>query len=542
MTFLSPCSDAEESAGSNVYSINNADSWDSSTNLTNQQTPDSKPRRRTLRNAVFSLLGKAQAAVFSYIIIKLLLDVLSVEQYGLYSLLFIGVMVNFSMVFQLGTPSLLTRFVPERFTASDWRGVHEIFGRIFRLQFLVGLAIALLVFFLAPQLSEWINFPGESNIIRVFSLAAILYLLSEVHHLTFSAIFRQQTVFGVTIAFNTLRLLFLGAVYLYYRDFMAVVVAEGVALGFCLLFYAVAYRRIVRPSLPKQPVAKPEESGADWPRMKKFAGLSYINEIGVAILSVATDFFLVSGILGGIATGFYGLANRINDLAQKVLPMKMLGPVIQPLFFSEYGANKEKAEFGFRMLVKATLFPTVAVAVWMTVMSKEVIVYVFDPRYADAWMLVAVMALFLPSASMRMPLGLMMQNHERVDILIFAKISGVLKIIAGIILLPKYGYNAMPWITGFAVLAQNNIVYYFVKKIAKARMDILGNIRIWLNAVAAGIVIYFLKPYLDSLIGVIASVFIFTVLFLIFSMINRGFSKAERDFINSKLPKPYWKF
>lgn len=479
-------------------------------------------------------MGKAQAAVFSYIVIKLLLDVLSVEQYGLYSLLFIGVMVNLSMVFQLGTPNLITRYVPERFTKGDWRGIHEIFVIVFRAQVIVSLAASLLVFMLAPEICEWINFPHDANILRVFSLAAILYLLTEVYHLVFSGIFQQQTIFVVTVAYNTLRLLILGGVWLYFRDFMSVVIAEGVALFFCVMFYALAHKRNVK--------VDGDSPQLDWPRMKKFAGLSYINEIGVSILSVATDFFLVSGILGGVATGFYGLANRINDLAQKVLPMKMLGPVLQPLFFSEYGSNKERAEFGFRMLIKATLFPTVAVAVWLAVMSKEVIIYVFDPRYAEAWQLVAVMALFLPAASVRLPLGLMMQNHERVDILIFAKIAGLLKIVAGVLLLPKFGYNIMPWITGLAVVLQNNIVYYNVKRIANARMDTWGNTRIWLNAAAAGGIVYFIKPYLNSLIGVVASVFIFGALFLIFSLINRGFSKEERDFINSKLPKPYFKF
>jgi len=494
------------------------------------------PRRRTLRNAFFSLLGKGFAAVFSYLVIKLLLDVLTVEQYGLYSLLFIGVMVNLSMVFQLGTPNLLTRYLPERFNLHDWRGVHEIFSKVLRVQVVVALATALLVFFLAPMIARWINFPDNADILRVFSLAAILYLLTEVYHLVFSGIFRQQTIFWVTLGYNSVRLFLLGGVYLYYRDFMEVVVAEGIALFGCLIFYAIAYRRTV--TVPSESA----DSALDWPRMKKFAGLSYLNEIGVSILSVATDFFLVSGVLGGVATGFYGLANRINDLAQKVLPMKMLGPVVQPLFFSEYGANKEKAEFGFRILIKATLFPTVAVAVWMAVMAKEVIIYVFDPRYADAWMLVAVMALFLPAVSLRQPLGLMMQNHERVDILIYAKVAGILKIIAGLILLPKYGYNVMPWITGLAMVLQNNIVYYNVKRIANARMDVWGNIRIWLNAVAAGAVVFLIKPYLNSLLGVIASVFIFSVLFLLFSLVNRGFTKEERDFINSKLPKPLWKF
>lgn len=497
------------------------------------------PRRHTLRNTLFSILGKAQAAVFSYIAIKLLLHVLTVEEYGLYSLLFIGVMVNFAMVFQLGTPNMVTRYVPELFTAGNRFAIRRVFGTVFRAQLAIGVALVAAVYLLAPLICGWINFPGQANIVRVFSLGALFYLLTEVYHNIFSAMFRQSVIFWVTIAYNVFRLALLALVYFKFRDFTSVAIAEGVALFGCLLFYYISYRR---SALVREQATSTAPAALDWPRMKKFAGLSYVNEIGVSVLSVATDFFLVSSILGAGATGLYGLANRINDFALKVLPMKMLAPVIQPLFFSEYGANKEKSEFGFRLLIKATLFPTVAVAVWLAVMAREVIVHVFDPRYGDAWMLVAVMALFMPAASVRLPLGLMMQNHERVDILIFAKISGVLKIIAGLILLPIYGFNIMPWITGLAVVTQNNFVYYFVKKIANARMDVWGNIRIWFNAAAAGGILYLLKPLLDSLLGVIASVFIFSALFLLFSMINRGFSREERDFINSKLPKPLWKF
>ncbi|MBK6765432.1 MAG: oligosaccharide flippase family protein [bacterium] len=498
------------------------------------------PRRHTLRNTLFSILGKAQAAVFSYIAIKLLLNVLTVEEYGLYSLLFIGVMVNFAMVFQLGTPNMVTRYVPELFTAGQRGGIRGIYRHVFRAQLAVALALVAVMYVLAPAICGWINFPGQSNIVRIFSLGAILYLLTEVYHILFSAMFRQSVIFWVTIAYNAFRLALLVLVYFKFRDFTSVAIAESIALLGCLLFYHLSYRRSALVGEPDP--AKPGNTALDWPRMKKFAGLSYLNEIGVSVLSVATDFFLVSSILGAGATGLYGLANRINDFALKVLPMKMLAPVIQPLFFSEYGANKEKSEFGFRLLVKATLFPTVAVAVWLAVMAREVIVHVFDPRYGDAWILVAVMALFMPAASVRLPLGLMMQNHERVDILIFAKLSGVLKIIAGLILLPLYRFNVLPRITGLAVVTQNNFVYYFVKKIANARMDVWGNIRIWLNAAAAGGVLHLLKPFLDSLLGVIASVFIFGALFIIFSTVNRGFSKDERDFINSKLPKPLWKF
>lgn len=320
--------------------------------MTSTADHSAKPRRRTLRNTLFSLLGKAQAAVFSYIIIRLLLDVLTVEEYGLYSLLFIGVMINFSMVSQFGIPHLLTRFVPELFSSGNWRGIREIFEKVFRVQLLAGSGLLLLVYLFAPQICAWINFPHDVAILRLFSLCALFYLLSEVYHLLFSAVFRQSTVFTVTIVYNSIRLLLLGGIYFYFRSFSAVVIAEGISLVCCVLLYALSYRRTVRRNVTAD---GPAPTTLEWPRMRKYASLAYANEIGVSLLSVATDFFLVSSMLGGVATGFYGLANRINDFALKLLPMKMLGPVIQPLFFSEYGANKEKAEFGFRMLMKATL-------------------------------------------------------------------------------------------------------------------------------------------------------------------------------------------
>ncbi|MBU1921074.1 hypothetical protein KKG66_09520, partial [bacterium] len=68
--------------------------------MTDPTTQPPKPRRHVIRNAAFTLLSRAQGAVFAYLTIRLLLSVLSVEQYGLHSLLFVAAITNLSMLFQ----------------------------------------------------------------------------------------------------------------------------------------------------------------------------------------------------------------------------------------------------------------------------------------------------------------------------------------------------------------------------------------------------------------------------------------------------------
>ena len=49
-------------------------------------------------------------------------------------------------------------------------------------------------------------------------------------------------------------------------------------------------------------------------------------------------------------------------------------------------------------------------------------------------------------------------------------------------------------------------------------------------------------PYLQSRTGVILSIPVFAIIYLGINMLHRSFRQPERDFINKKLPRPWWRF
>jgi O-antigen/teichoic acid export membrane protein len=253
---------------------------------------------------------------------------------------------------------------------------------------------------------------------------------------------------------------------------------------------------------------------------------------------------LVTSISGALATGYYALASRITSLAAQVLPEYSLAPVARPLFFSEYGSesSQQSSGFGFAMLMKGSMLFSCLVSIWLALMAEPVIVHLFDPKYAQASSLVAVMSIFLVVGSLGFPLCLMLQNANRIDLLIYSKLAAFLKIGFGLWLLPKYGVIAMVWISGLTLLAQDLVLYYFIASRLGHRGDPVGMAKIILNGLIAAGIFYLLRSYFDSLIGVILSPFVFFVIYVGINLLNKSFRPEERTFINNHLPRPLWKF
>jgi O-antigen/teichoic acid export membrane protein len=498
-----------------------------------------KPKRRVMLNVLFSVLLKLQSGLFSYASTFLLLHALKMEDYGLYSVLYIGTVTNLGTLARLGLPNLLTRFIPEYFAQSNYRMIARLFRASTLLQALFAALLVAATFIIAPQIAGWIKYPAATNVIRVFTLGIVVLLLSENLRMLFGGLFMHRTIFWVNLAYNVLRL---GGIFWATRQaepFMPVIVVETVLYGVMLVIYLVAHHYQVRPRVladqrPPEPVP--------WRRFVRYTGLSYISEIGVMLLSTATDLFLVSGFLGGLAAGLYGLAGRIQMMFWNVLPSRFLETVITPLFFSEYGASRENARFGFTLLIKGSLLVTIPIALWTALMSRPLIVNFFDPRYGDAAPVLTVMALGMIMDVLRYPTGLMLQNAERNDLIIYAKIFAVIKIFVGLWLLPIYGAVAMVWITTLATAGQNFLFYYWIVTKLDAPTDHVGLLRITINALVVTAIFYPLRPFFGGHIGLILSVFVFGGLWLGISTLHKSFNSDERAFINAKLPKPLWVF
>jgi O-antigen/teichoic acid export membrane protein len=229
-------------------------------------------------------------------------------------------------------------------------------------------------------------------------------------------------------------------------------------------------------------------------------------------------------------------------MAQHLLPSKVLGEVIEPLFFSEYGASKENARFGFTLLMKVSLLVTLPMGIWLGLMARPVIVDLFNADFAAAAPILAVQALFLPMIALRFALGLMLQNAERIDLLIYSKITGVIKIAIGIWLVPIYGVMGMVWITVLALTAQNIFNYVNIRVNLKATTDHIGLLRILINGAVSAVLLYLVRDYFHGVIGLAASAVLYSALYFGLNVLHKSFRPEERDFINQYLRWPVWRF
>ena len=497
-----------------------------------------RPRRRVFQNALFSILLKAQGAIFSYIITRLLLRSMAVEDYGLYSVLFTGVLYNLPILVKLGIPNLLNRFIPELYSQSRYRTISRVFRTVNFLQIGVAVVVLILIYILAPQLAVLIKFPGSETIIRIFSIGILAFILQDNVQMLFNGLFKQRLIFGIVFIYNLIRLISILYITQYAYSLQSVIIVEVVAYVISLTIYFLAYHFIIHPLVAQD---KHPDKPVEWKRFTRYTGLSYVNELGT--IMAACDLFLVTGILGATAVGLYGFATKITTMLSHVLPYQILRWVIEPLFFSEYGASKrESVQFGYTLLIKATIFATLPVGIWLALMARPVIIHLFEPRYADAAGIVAVLALFLTIRVLQPPLGLIIQNAERVDLLIYAKIAGVIKIVLSLWLVPKGGVMAMVWISGLAVLLQDVIFYVFTVTKLKTKTDLVGLLRLAINGAIAAFLFLQIRYLFTGLGGVFLSVLCFGGIYLVINMIHRTFRSEERAFINKHLPYPLWKF
>ena len=226
-------------------------------------TTQPQPRRRIAANVIFSILQKAQGAVFSYITLRLVLSAMTVEEYGFYTVLFIAVMQNLTQLLQLGIPNLLTRFVPDYFTQAKFRSIHTLFRTVNWLQIALWSFLILVVFIFAEKLVPLLHFPGSANDMRIFSIGAFAYLVQENYRTVLSGLFRQTVIFWVILIYNSLRFLAILFVTQYMYSLVAVVSAEVIVFVLGLIFYVIAYRRTITMLMKQeQPAVSPSNGSA----------------------------------------------------------------------------------------------------------------------------------------------------------------------------------------------------------------------------------------------------------------------------------------
>jgi len=279
-------------------------------------------------------------------------------------------------------------------------------------------------------------------------------------------------------------------------------------------------------------------------RLLRYSGFSYLDEIGWTILDVKTDFFVISAFLGPTMVGLYGFANQFMESVSKVLPFKILRPLIRSVFFLKFSENGDKQQLNrhFNFLVKIIAFISFPFFMSVIVFGDKMIVHLFDVKYLPALNLLWIFAGFMMIVSFQLPLQLVVQAVEKVEINFYSNIFSLYNLIGDLLVVQAFGVMGVAIVTCTARLFQFMFVWHRIRKFVPLTFDLKSLLKILINSIIMMIVLFLVRNLISNVVTLIAFWSLGWITYFVLSFFNRSFFVEERDVINKLLPRPIFVF
>lgn len=417
--------------------------------------------RRSVLDTVLFRVGSQLSTLAAYVV---MVRGMAVQDFGVLNVLYSLIPVV-STTASLGIEQVLRRYQPEylrggQLTAADW--LVRTTGRLRLLTSALFLVtIALTWTWVAPvfqleryRFEYWIFCP----LIMLHFQARILQLALSSHLL-------QRHAIGMVVAQSFVKLALYSA--LAYRgelSLMAVIIAD--TIGYAVLYggLKLAYERHCRPAGRQPHTLAPAERR----RLLSYAFYNNFNDAGTMVLSTKSDNFFIAAFIDPVAVAAYSFYNRLNEMIQGALPMRLFSSVIQPFFFA---VSAEEAESRlpryFTFLVNVNLITQWPILAFSIAYHREIVGLIAGQAYvSSSWMLPIVIG-FAVLNVIAEPATMVAQHAERAAIILLSKVFAVYNVVALLLLLPSFGIYGAAIASGSAAFFKNLFIWWHVRHLAR---------------------------------------------------------------------------
>lgn len=404
-------------------------------------------RSRIVRGMKSLVVGKAVTSVAGIGTFLLLVRVLPVEQFAVYSVLF--ALVNLADALSgVGLAHVLSRYVPELFAAHRHTALRHFVRSILSLRLCaLGLFVAVVALsstWIAPMIGlggwEW-AFQAYMlvTLFRVGALTLFSVLESMLH----------QTVAQIGFSVTTLaRFLLLAGFAMNGQLDLGTVIAIEIAtdLG-CFLFLLAG--TILKMPRDQGLHGKDEKrwTRANLDRLVAFGTKGYLQQLLILPYGSSVNRLLVGSTLPGPAVALYGFGQSVADLIERYLPLKLFGGVIRPVLTAQYAASGDFSRLSSlaNLIFKLNALLVCAAATVLLAGGADLVVLVTAGKYADGGVpLLALMLALIGLFSLRHVLDHVAHAVERNGPLAWSNAVITLSVVPGIALLPALGVFALP--------------------------------------------------------------------------------------------------
>lgn len=489
------------------------------------------------QNAKYILFQNLTTPLINLAIGIYIIKKLSVTDYGIYNLLY-AVISYLALFSSMGLLNVLQRYIPEFSTKRQFSNIKKLFKYSITARFILAAFFLGILLLFSDQLNLWLKVQSFHSYISYFFIGIILFLEIQVVEAILSSLLLNR---AIMISYWLATIVRAILIYVFIESNLGL---KGLLLAETFYYAALLLSQFLFYYFGFSIVSSSAENNLQIRRLFRYSGFSYFDEIGWTILDVKTDFFIISAFLGPTMVGLYGFANQFVESISKVMPFKILRPLIRSIFFFKFTENNKESQLNrhFNFLVKLIAFISFPIFMAVMVIGEKIIIVLFDPKYLPALPVLWIFTGFMLIISFQFPLQLVVQAVEKVEITFYSKIFSIYNLIGDILIIRILGIVGVALVTCSARLFQFIFVLHYIKKHVPLKLNIGALTKIAMNTLVMTVVLYLLNPFVTNISTLILIVIFGTIIYFGFSFFNKSFFDEERAIINKLLPRPLFVF
>ena len=409
---------------------------------------------------VSKLVNQLLVLVATIYVIRLL----PVEVYGTYNFI-LSVFIVLSIFVLSPVNSIINRYVPEFIQKKTFYKFKQLI--------LIGLIASsiylcvflLLIYLFQKSFGNFFNIPNFPFYIIHFIVYAVFRYYKDLIVCILNALLLHKKTSVLNMIDSILRaVLYLSLLNL--LDIKLLIEIET----FLAFIYIIPSSIILWKYLKKLPKDKANliTDGYEKKRITKFWFYSSLSELGAGIVNKTSDFYIISAMSNQYYVGLYSFAYRLFNMINQAIPLKEILSVLRPLFIQKFSADKiNKDEFNtiYNLIIKIMLPICMLPSLYFLSLGKPLIIYLFDPKYVEAYWVTNLAFLSFVFVAMFYPLGLTILLKERMDIALYSKIVVVFSILGGIIAMKYWGIIGVALVTLTGNILKNLTMLYLFRKV-----------------------------------------------------------------------------
>jgi O-antigen/teichoic acid export membrane protein len=493
-----------------------------------------------LKNTAFVYVKSAVTKLIDILIIVAVIKALPISEFGTYSFL-LGSVPLLQVFTTGGILTLFQRFIPEYASTNSYPFAKQLIRNCFLAAAPLILFVLGMLFVFGDRLSGFFNIPDLRLYLGFFSVYAFLYLCESMVGQILSTLLLQKYQAVTHSLYALLRgTLFM---YLYLEDRLSLLTllqVEAASFAFLLTLNTIT---LVKVFWCKYLGKREKFQAGEGRRLLRYVLFSSLNELGSTVLFIQTDYYVISHFLGPVQVGFYSFANRVRSILEELLPFRKGYEVMRSLFFSKLQDSEDiKVDEAFNFLCKLSLFFVLPTIITVAVLGKHITRLIFSAEYLGAYPVMVTLLAYIVGTSFFFVINLIVQLRERVEILLYSKVSAVYNLVASIFAAKLWGIEGVALASLTALFFQDALLYWYMKKHISLTIKLTPLLQIGVNALVAGAVTYFLSSFVSNIYNLVLVTLAGIVVFLITSFLNKAFSLKERDFLNRVAGISLWIF